>query len=110
MSQVRILLGALSDYRDLTGAVMELFSKHGIDYGRSHLGRKWQVTNLIERGVTVHKTADVVGHTDIKTTSGTSVVEGRVIAMFALRFELGRTAAFPDGGEDLGRPVVAPVG
>ena len=58
------------DYRNLTRAIKELFTKHGIDYGRGHLGRKWRVTSLVERGVPVHKTADLVGHGNIKTTFG----------------------------------------
>jgi len=50
----------LRDYRNLTKAIKELFTRHGIDYGRGHLGRKWLVTSLVERGVPVHKTADLV--------------------------------------------------
>ena len=58
------------DYRNLTRAIKELFDRHGIGYGRGHLGRKWRVTSLVERGVPVHKTADLVGHGNIKTTFG----------------------------------------
>ena len=58
------------DYRNLTKAIQELFNKHGIEYGRGHLGRKWRVNSLVERGIPVHKAADLFGHGNIKTTFG----------------------------------------
>lgn len=58
------------DQRNLSRAVSELFSKHGIDYGRGHTGRKWRITSLVERGIPTHKVADLVGHGSVSTTLG----------------------------------------
>ena len=58
------------DYRNLTRSVATLFQRHGIDFGRGHVGRKWRVTSLVERGVPIHKVSDLVGHTSIATTQG----------------------------------------
>jgi integrase len=60
----------LRDYRNLARAVRILFTKHGLPYARGHAGRKWRVTSLVERGVPLHKAADFVGHSSIKTTFG----------------------------------------
>ncbi len=56
------------DYRNLTRSVATLFARHGIDFGRGHVGRKWRVTSLVERGVPIHKVSDLVGHASIATT------------------------------------------
>ncbi|MBM9467168.1 tyrosine-type recombinase/integrase [Nakamurella leprariae] len=58
------------DPRNLSRAVAELFARHGVDFARGHSARKWRVTSLAERGIPVHKIADLVGHTKIETTSG----------------------------------------
>jgi integrase len=58
------------DYRNLSRSIKTLFTKHGLEYARGHAGRKWRVTSLVERGVSVHKAADFVRHGSVKTTFG----------------------------------------
>lgn len=58
------------DMRNLTRALGDAFDRHGVTFGRSHLGRKWRVTSLIDRGIPLGKVADLVGHSKIETTLG----------------------------------------
>ncbi len=58
------------DQRNLSRAIAVLFSRHGVDWGRGHIGRKWRVTSLVERGIPIHKVSDLVGHVSIATTQG----------------------------------------
>lgn len=58
------------DPNNLSRTIKKMFTKHGLDYARSHVARKWRVTSLVERGVPIGKVADVVGHAKISTTLG----------------------------------------
>ena len=58
------------DYRNLSRAVALLFERHGLDYARGHVGRKWRVTSLVARGVPVAHVSDLVGHSSVATTYG----------------------------------------
>lgn len=56
------------DPGNLNKIIRKLFDRYGIDWGRSHLGRRYRVTSLAERGVPTHKIADLVGHASVATT------------------------------------------
>jgi integrase len=59
---------AKRDASNLNKVIRRLFNKYGVDWGRSHLGRRYRITSLAERGVPFHKIADMVGHGNVATT------------------------------------------
>lgn len=48
-------------------AIRELYTKHGIEWGRSHIGRKYTVNYLLENGATVDEVARVLGWSSLAT-------------------------------------------
>lgn len=59
-----------TEYRDLRNtsrAIKLLFSKHGVKWGRSHIGRKYLVNRLNAQGVPHSEIAKVMGWRDLNT-------------------------------------------
>lgn len=53
---------------NLMKAVRAAFDRHGMEWASSHTGRRWRVTSLLDRGLPLGKVADVVGHSELRTT------------------------------------------
>jgi hypothetical protein len=59
--------GHYRDLRNTSRAIKELFSKHGVEWGRSHIGRKYLVNRLDAHGVPHVEIAKLMGWRDLNT-------------------------------------------
>lgn len=55
------------DLRNTSRPIKELFSKHGLGWGRSHIGRKYRVNRLDAQGVPHVEIAKLMGWRDLNT-------------------------------------------
>ena len=76
----------LRDPRNTTRVIKDLYSKHGVTWGRSHIGRKYLVNRLDAQGVPHVEIAKLMGWRDLNTIksyldSETGVSEATKAAM-----------------------------
>lgn len=57
----------LRDPAGLDRAIQEIFDRHGMTWGRSHVGRKYEVNHLIRQGVPLTEIAKIADWSEILT-------------------------------------------
>lgn len=88
-------LRKLRDPRNTTRAIKKLYSRYGIDWGRSHIGRKYLVNRLDARGVPHIEIAKIMGWRDLNTIKSylDNVTAVSSTTKAAMRAVLGSTSS-----------------